>query len=103
MLAERTPLSGMAPDERLPDDTRLWAALQNASGGTWAGCVYDVERIIELLEAGERALSTNFGERIERTIERIRETTKPPPPSLSAVGGEAMTVSYSVSSDPCEQ
>ena len=61
VLAERTPLAGMAPDERLPDDTRLWAALQNASGGTWAGCVYDVDRIIELLEAGKRALSTNAG------------------------------------------
>lgn len=61
VLAERTPLSGMVPDERLPDDTRLWAALQNASGGTWAGCVYDVDRIIELLEAGKRALSTNAG------------------------------------------
>lgn len=61
VLAERTPLSGMAPDERLPDDTRLWAALQNASGGTWAGCVYDVDRIIELLEAGKRALLTNTG------------------------------------------
>ena len=44
-------------DEKLPDDTRLWAALQNASGGTWAGCVYDVDRIIELLEAGKRALA----------------------------------------------
>lgn len=59
VLAARTPLSGMAPDERLPDDTRLWAALQNASGGTWSGCVYDVDRIIELLEAGKRALATN--------------------------------------------
>lgn len=56
VLAERTPLPAMQPDERLPDDTRLWAALQNASGGTWTGCVYDVERIIELLEAGKRAL-----------------------------------------------
>jgi hypothetical protein len=30
-------------------DTKLWAALQGASGGTWAGCVYDAERIIERL------------------------------------------------------
>ncbi|MCB0192125.1 MAG: YjhG/YagF family D-xylonate dehydratase [Anaerolineae bacterium] len=36
----------------LPDDTRLWAALQKASGGTWAGCVYDVDRIIEVINAG---------------------------------------------------
>ena len=33
----------------LPDDTRLWAALQNASGGTWGGCVYDVEEIVKKL------------------------------------------------------
>ncbi|MCB0110840.1 MAG: hypothetical protein KDE53_33200, partial [Caldilineaceae bacterium] len=57
VLNERTPLPEMAPEERLPDDTRLWAALQNASGGTWGGCVYDVDRIIELLEAGKRALA----------------------------------------------
>ncbi|MDP7655532.1 MAG: YjhG/YagF family D-xylonate dehydratase, partial [Roseibacillus sp.] len=31
----------LAPDPRLPADTRLWAALQNASGGSWGGCVYD--------------------------------------------------------------
>lgn len=61
VLAERTALPDMRPDERLPDDTRLWAALQNASGGTWAGCLYDVDRIIELLEAGKRALSADTG------------------------------------------
>ena len=33
----------------LPDDTRLWAALQHASGGTWGGCVYDVNQIIAQL------------------------------------------------------
>ena len=37
--------------EKLPDDTRLWAALQNVSGGTWAGCIYDVNRIIDKLES----------------------------------------------------
>ena len=57
ILATRPPLPELAADPRLPDDTRLWAALQNASGGTWAGCVYDVDRIIELLEAGKRALA----------------------------------------------
>jgi hypothetical protein len=56
VLAGRSPHPGLAPDPRLPDDTRLWAALQNASGGAWGGCVYDVETIIELLEAGRRAL-----------------------------------------------
>lgn len=35
----------------VPDDTRLWAALQNVSGGTWGGCVYDVEAILAKLNA----------------------------------------------------
>ncbi len=56
VLDGRTSLPEMLPDARLPDDTRLWAALQNASGGTWGGCVYDVDRIVELLEAGKEAL-----------------------------------------------
>jgi putative YjhG/YagF family dehydratase len=55
-LAQRPPHPDLAPDPRLPDDTRLWAALSRASGGTWGGCVYDVDRIIALLEAGARAL-----------------------------------------------
>src|SRR5690606_16506329 len=57
VLAARAIHSEISPDERLPDDTRLWAALQGASGGTWGGCIYDVERIITLLEAGKRALA----------------------------------------------
>jgi len=32
----------LAPHARLPEDTKLWAALQAQSGGTWGGCVYDV-------------------------------------------------------------
>ncbi len=36
----------LKPGDNLPDDTRLWAALQNVSGGTWGGCVYDVEKIL---------------------------------------------------------
>jgi putative YjhG/YagF family dehydratase len=51
MLAARTPHAALAPHPSLPDDTRLWAALQRASGGTWAGCVYDVDKIIEALES----------------------------------------------------
>jgi putative YjhG/YagF family dehydratase len=46
----------LAPDPALPDDTRLWAALQDVSGGTWGGSVYDVESILEALAAGRRAL-----------------------------------------------
>ena len=56
ILAARTSHPELQEDERLPSDTRLWAALQKASGGTWAGCVYDVERIIQVLDAGEKAL-----------------------------------------------
>ncbi|MEN6427383.1 MAG: YjhG/YagF family D-xylonate dehydratase [Phycisphaerales bacterium] len=41
----------LKPADKLPDDTRLWAALQNVSGGTWAGCVYDVGRILEKLDS----------------------------------------------------
>ncbi|KHL93634.1 dehydratase [Paenibacillus sp. IHB B 3415] len=56
ILNMRTPHPGLAVDPGLPDDTRLWAALQAASGGTWQGCVYDTDRIIALLEAGRQAL-----------------------------------------------
>lgn len=62
-LDARTPHPDLAPDPLLPDDTRLWAALQQASGGSWAGCVYDVDRILELLEAGRRALEKSQEER----------------------------------------
>ncbi len=55
-LAGREPRSDLAPNAALPDDTRLWAALQAASGGTWAGCVYDAARITQMLEAGCGAL-----------------------------------------------
>jgi dihydroxyacid dehydratase/phosphogluconate dehydratase len=48
-LAKRKPRPDLAPDESLPADTRLWAMLQNASGGVWGGCVYDVEAIAERL------------------------------------------------------
>ena len=51
LLAARPPRADLAPRADLPDDTRLWAALQAASGGTWGGCVYDVERITALLSA----------------------------------------------------
>ena len=42
----------LQPDPRVPADTRLWAALQNASGGSWGGCVYDADRIAGLLDRG---------------------------------------------------
>jgi dihydroxyacid dehydratase/phosphogluconate dehydratase len=51
ILAERPPRDDLSPDPALPDDTRLWAALQQAGGGTWGGCVYDVDAIIERLRS----------------------------------------------------
>jgi putative YjhG/YagF family dehydratase len=56
LLARREPHPDLRPDPSLPDDTRLWAALQDASGGPWSGAVYDVDRILKLLDAGRRAL-----------------------------------------------
>jgi len=47
VLAARPPHPDLEPDPDLPDDTRLWAALQNLCGGAWGGCVYDVDTIIE--------------------------------------------------------
>jgi len=49
VLASRPPHPDLSPDPLLPNETRLWAALQQASGGTWGGCVYDVERILQVL------------------------------------------------------
>ena len=56
ILAERGMRADLAPDPALPDDSRLWAALQDVSGGTWGGCVYDVNAILKVLEAGKKAL-----------------------------------------------
>jgi putative YjhG/YagF family dehydratase len=50
ILAARQPHLELHPDKDLPDDTRLWAALQRVGGGTWGGCVYDVEKIVEALK-----------------------------------------------------
>jgi putative YjhG/YagF family dehydratase len=52
VLAERPMRTDLASHPALPDDTRLWAALQQASGGTWGGCVYDVDAILARLAAG---------------------------------------------------
>ncbi len=49
ILASRSPRADLSPDPDLPADTRLWAVLQQASGGVWQGCVYDPERIVRLL------------------------------------------------------
>jgi hypothetical protein len=57
VLADRAPRPDLAADPALPDDTRLWAALQDVSGGPWGGAVYDVDAILRVLEAGKRALA----------------------------------------------
>src|SRR5688572_8249538 len=49
VLALRLPRTDLVPDHDLPLDTRLWASLQSVGGGTWGGCVYDVEAIIKKL------------------------------------------------------
>jgi putative YjhG/YagF family dehydratase len=50
LLAERRPRNDLRPHPLLPNDTRLWAALVQASGGVWGGCVYDADKIIAKLE-----------------------------------------------------
>ena len=50
ILAKRDPREDLSPHPDLPNDTRLWAALQARSGGTWKGCVYDVDAIVEALD-----------------------------------------------------
>ncbi|HKB26548.1 MAG TPA: YjhG/YagF family D-xylonate dehydratase [Methylomirabilota bacterium] len=53
VLAARPPRPDLGPDPDLPDDTRLWAALQQAGGGTWGGCVYDVDAILDRMRGRE--------------------------------------------------
>jgi putative YjhG/YagF family dehydratase len=48
-LAARKSREDLAPHSALPNDTRLWAALVQASGGVWGGCVYDTDAIIARL------------------------------------------------------
>jgi dihydroxyacid dehydratase/phosphogluconate dehydratase len=52
-LRARSPRPDLRPDPELPEDTKLWAALQNVSGGIWGGCVYDSEAIIARLQSQE--------------------------------------------------
>jgi xylonate dehydratase len=50
ILRERAPRADLHPHPGLPEDTRLWAALVQASGGVWGGCVYDADAIVGKLE-----------------------------------------------------
>lgn len=51
LLEGRSPHPDLAPNPALPEDTRLWAALQQVSGGTWGGCVYDADSVIQRLKS----------------------------------------------------
>jgi hypothetical protein len=50
-LSSRTSRIDLKPHPDLPDDTRLWAALVEASGGVWGGCVYDTEKIVTAFDS----------------------------------------------------
>jgi xylonate dehydratase len=56
ILEQRSPRPDLAADAALPDDTRIWAALQDVSGGAWGGSVYDVDAILRVIAAGKAAL-----------------------------------------------
>lgn len=49
ILANRPSRADLKPNDNLPDDTKLWAALQAVSGGTWGGCVYDADAVMARL------------------------------------------------------
>lgn len=70
ILSMRKPNKELQPDPLLPADTRLWAALQDVSGGLWQGCVYDVEAILKTLEIGKLAIAEGW-------------TREGPPPGLT--------------------
>ena len=57
ILEHRAARPDLAPDPNLPGETRLWAALQDVSGGPWGGSVYDVNEILKVIAAGKRALA----------------------------------------------
>jgi hypothetical protein len=61
VLEARALRTDLHADAGLPDDTRLWAALQDVSGGAWGGTVYDVDAILRVIEAGKRALARGDG------------------------------------------
>jgi putative YjhG/YagF family dehydratase len=51
VLAARSMPTDLTADPDLPPETRLWAALQEVGGGTWGGCIFDVDAIIERLKS----------------------------------------------------
>jgi putative YjhG/YagF family dehydratase len=67
-LAARSPREDLRPHPDLPADTRLWAALVQASGGIWGGCVYDVEAIHSLLDKGRQFDQLQSGTEAARSL-----------------------------------
>jgi dihydroxyacid dehydratase/phosphogluconate dehydratase len=55
VLSRRKSRADLRADPELPDDTRLWAALQAAGGGAWGGCVYDADAIANAICCGGRS------------------------------------------------
>jgi putative YjhG/YagF family dehydratase len=60
-LRAREPRQDLAPHPELPAATRLWAALVDASGGVWGGCVYDTEAIVKRLNKNRLATEEHKG------------------------------------------
>jgi xylonate dehydratase len=58
ILARRSLREDLERDPAMPDDSRIWAALQDVSGGTWGGAVYDADAILEVIAAGKRGLKS---------------------------------------------
>ncbi len=75
-LARRPMREDLRGTRALPDATRLWAALQDASGGTWGGCVYDVDSIVQLLNAGKQARTFFFSRRKMMSDSRETDLTR---------------------------
>jgi putative YjhG/YagF family dehydratase len=55
VLAARPPRPDLAADPALPEDTRLWAMLQDVSGGTWGGCVFDPDAIARAISSAPKS------------------------------------------------
>jgi putative YjhG/YagF family dehydratase len=51
MLSTRPMRPDLEHDPALPADTRIWAALQDVSGGVWGGCVVDVDAVERALRS----------------------------------------------------
>jgi xylonate dehydratase len=64
-LTVRASRQDLRPHPALPDDTRLWAAMVEVSGGIWGGCVYDVDAITARLAGNgvaKNAVAAEFKE-----------------------------------------